>query len=114
MTGLALPAVGALAVEIVHQVQAVAAVFTGVVPALVHVEVTESPLPSVRTDALEGVDAIDACAAILTRITHTVIDVLVTVDAAEAFVTDTGEVPGGMAHTASTRSTHVRGNVSHH
>lgn len=37
MAGLALPVVGALAVEVVHQVDAAAAVLTGAVFALVHI-----------------------------------------------------------------------------
>lgn len=37
MTGLALPVVGTLAVEVVHQVDAAAAVLTGVVSALVDI-----------------------------------------------------------------------------
>lgn len=37
MTGLALPVVSALAVEAVHQVDAAAAVLTGVVSALVNI-----------------------------------------------------------------------------
>lgn len=107
MTGLALPAVGTLAVEVVHQVHAAAAIFTGVVSALIHVEVAQTSLPTVRTDALEGVDAVDARAAILARVSHTVIDVLMTVDPTEALVTDAGEVSGGMADAAPTRSAHV-------
>lgn len=107
MTGLALPAVGTLAVEVVHQVHTVAAIFAGVVSALIHIEVAQMPLPTVRTDALEGVDAIDACASILARISHTVVDVLVTVDPAEALVTGAGEVSSGITDAAAARSTHI-------
>lgn len=113
MTGLALPAVGALAVEVVHQVHAAAAIFTRVVSTLIHVEVAQSPLPAVRTHTLERVDAVDARAAILTRVTHAVIDILMTVDAAEALVADTAEVPGGVAHAAPARPAHVGRNVPH-
>lgn len=114
MAGLALPVVGALTVKIIDEVHAAPAIFTGVMSALIHIDVAQTSLPAIRTHALEGADAVDARAAILTRVTHAVIDVLMAVDTTEALVADAGEVSSGMTDAASARSAHVRGNVPHH
>lgn len=84
MAGLPLPAVGALAVEVIEQVQAAPPVLTRVVFAFVHIwrerqdewvsgrramgatgagpltEVAEPPLPALGADALEGDQPVDA------------------------------------------------------
>lgn len=113
MAGLALPVVGTLAVEVVHQVHAAPAVLTGVVSALVDIEVAELPLPAVGTETLEGVHAVNAGPSIFTGVTDAVIDVLMTVDAAEALVTDAGEVSRWLADATSSRTADVGGDVPH-
>lgn len=53
MAGLALPVIGAVAVEVVYQVDALSTILTRIVSALVDIVVTELALPSIRTNALK-------------------------------------------------------------
>lgn len=107
MTGLALPVVGALAVEVVHQIDAASAVLTRVVSALVDVEVAEPTLPAVRTEALERVHSVNAGASIFTGVADAVINIFMAVDAAEACVAHAGEVSCRLADAASSWTAHV-------
>lgn len=107
MAGLALPVVGTLAVEVVHQIHAAPAVLTRVVSALVDIEVTESTLPTIGTDALKRVHSINAGPSVPTGVAGAVVDILMAVDAAEARVTEAGEVSGGLADASSSRPADV-------
>lgn len=113
MAGLALPAVGTLAVEVVHQVDAASAVLTRVVPALVDIEVTESTLPAVRTEALKRVHSIDAGASVSAGVAGAVVNVLMTVDSGETWITHAGEVASWLADASSSWTTDVGGDVPH-
>lgn len=111
MAGLALPVTGALAGEVIHQVNAVPTMFARVVSALVDIEVTESTLPAVRTQALKGVHSVDAGPTILTRVADAVVDIFMTVDAAETRITDAGEVASWVADAAPTWTANIGWNV---
>lgn len=113
MAGLALPVVGTLAVEVIHQVDTASTILTRVVSALIDIEITELSLPAIRTETLEGVHTVNAGPSIFTGVIDAVINVLMTVDAAEALVTDAGEVSCWLADATTSRTTDVGGDVPH-
>lgn len=113
MAGLALPVVGTLAVEVVHQVDAASAILTRVVSALIDIEVAESPLPAVRTEALEGVNPVNAGPSVSTGVVDAVVNIFVTVDATETRITHAGEVARWLVDAASTWTTNIGGDVPH-
>lgn len=113
MAGLALPVVGTLAIEVVHQVNAASAVLAGIVSALVDIEVAESTLPAVRTEALKGVHTVNAGSSVSTGVADAVVDILMTVDATETCITDAGEVSCWLADAVSSWTAHVGGYVAH-
>lgn len=113
MAGLALPVIGALAVEVVHQVDAASTVLTRVVSALIDIEVAESTLPAIWTEALKGVHAINAGPSVSTGVVDAVINIFMTVDATETRITQAGEVARWLANAVSSWTTDVRGNVPH-
>lgn len=113
MAGLALPAVGTLAVEVVHQVDAVSTILTRVVSALIDIEVAESTLPAVRTEALKRVHSINAGPSVSAGVVGAVVNVLMTVDACETWITHAGEVASWLADAASSWTADVGGDVPH-
>lgn len=113
MAGLALPVVGALAVEVVLQVDAVSAVLTRVVSALIDIEVAKSALPAIRAEAQEGIYAINAGSSVATGVVDAVVNIFMTVDATEPRLTHAGEVARWLADAAPSWATDIGGDVPH-
>lgn len=108
MTGLALPPIATLAVEVINQVSTASSVLAEVWRTVIGVDFTDVSFPALVANALVGLHTIDASPPVFARIDSAVINVLVAVGAGEALVARARELATTLAHAAAVRTAHPR------